>query len=121
MIVDRRFRGAYCLGRQSFFTRQYIPEDNSEHHTSRRENLKSHTALLLLYFTLYNYQRISKNAVSKIHSSKTINRITPALNVDVSKAVSTFRVERITGYDYCFSWFLSLMPLWVQALKQKYY
>jgi hypothetical protein len=24
-------------------TRQYIPEDNSEHHTRRRENLKSHT------------------------------------------------------------------------------
>jgi hypothetical protein len=24
------------------FTLQYIPEDNSEHHTSRRENLKSH-------------------------------------------------------------------------------
>jgi hypothetical protein len=24
------------------FTRQYIPEDNSEHHTFRRENLKSH-------------------------------------------------------------------------------
>jgi hypothetical protein len=24
------------------FTRHYIPEDNSEHHTSRRENLKSH-------------------------------------------------------------------------------
>jgi hypothetical protein len=22
------------------FTRQYIPEDNSEHHTRRRENLK---------------------------------------------------------------------------------
>jgi hypothetical protein len=31
MIVDRRFRGAYCL-----------PEDNSEHHTRRRENLKYH-------------------------------------------------------------------------------
>jgi hypothetical protein len=26
-------------------TRQYIPEDNSEHHTRRRENLKSHIAL----------------------------------------------------------------------------
>jgi hypothetical protein len=26
------------------FTRQYIPEDNSEHHTRRRENLKSHTS-----------------------------------------------------------------------------
>jgi hypothetical protein len=25
------------------FTRQYIPEDNSELHTSRRENLKSHS------------------------------------------------------------------------------
>jgi hypothetical protein len=25
------------------FTRQYIPEDNSEHHTRHRENLKSHT------------------------------------------------------------------------------
>jgi hypothetical protein len=24
------------------FTRQYIPEDNSEHQTRRRENLKSH-------------------------------------------------------------------------------
>jgi hypothetical protein len=26
------------------FTRQYNPEDNSEHHTRRRENLKSHIA-----------------------------------------------------------------------------
>jgi hypothetical protein len=24
------------------FTRQYMPEDNTEHHTSHRENLKSH-------------------------------------------------------------------------------
>jgi hypothetical protein len=29
------------------FTRQYIPEDNSEHHTRRRENLKSHKTNLL--------------------------------------------------------------------------
>jgi hypothetical protein len=28
------------------FTRQYIPEDNSEHHTRRRENLNS-TALFV--------------------------------------------------------------------------
>jgi hypothetical protein len=27
----------------NYFTRQYIPEDKSEHHTRRRENLKSHT------------------------------------------------------------------------------
>jgi hypothetical protein len=26
----------------NYFTRQYIPEYNSEHHTRRRENLKSH-------------------------------------------------------------------------------
>jgi hypothetical protein len=26
----------------NFFKRQYIPEDNSEHHTRRRENWKSH-------------------------------------------------------------------------------
>jgi hypothetical protein len=25
------------------FTRQYNPEDSSEHHTRRRENFKSHT------------------------------------------------------------------------------
>jgi hypothetical protein len=28
------------------FTRQYNPEDSSEHHTRRRENLKSHMYLL---------------------------------------------------------------------------
>jgi hypothetical protein len=27
----------------NYFTRQYIPEDSSEHHTGRRENLKSLT------------------------------------------------------------------------------
>jgi hypothetical protein len=48
MIVDRRFRGAYCLHHvgsssvDNHFTRQYIPEDSSEHHTHCRENLKSH-------------------------------------------------------------------------------
>jgi hypothetical protein len=30
------------------FTRQYNPEDSSEHHTRRRENLKSHIFHLLL-------------------------------------------------------------------------
>jgi hypothetical protein len=29
------------------FTRQYNPEDSSEHHTRRRENLKSHISELL--------------------------------------------------------------------------
>jgi hypothetical protein len=30
----------------NYFTRQYIPEDNSELHTRRRENLKSHILIL---------------------------------------------------------------------------
>jgi len=30
----------------NYFTRQYIPEDNSELHTRRRENLKSHKNIL---------------------------------------------------------------------------
>jgi hypothetical protein len=38
-FVERRVKGAYCL---HHFTRQYNPEDSSEHHTRRRENLKSH-------------------------------------------------------------------------------
>jgi hypothetical protein len=29
----------------NYFTRQYIPEDKSEHHTRRRENLKSHSRI----------------------------------------------------------------------------
>jgi hypothetical protein len=31
------------------FTRQYNPEDSSEHHTRRRENLKSHKRRVLNY------------------------------------------------------------------------
>jgi hypothetical protein len=31
-------------------TRQYNPEDSSEHHTRRRENLKSHNIFLILIF-----------------------------------------------------------------------
>jgi hypothetical protein len=29
------------------FTRQYNPEDSSEHHTRRRENLKSHMNVVI--------------------------------------------------------------------------
>jgi hypothetical protein len=34
----------------NYFTRQYIPEDNSEHHTRRRENLKSHIIIQIFFF-----------------------------------------------------------------------
>jgi hypothetical protein len=55
MIVDRRFRDASSgmmeavrtseTSADNHFTRQYNPEDSSEHHTRRRENLKSHNTL----------------------------------------------------------------------------
>jgi hypothetical protein len=35
----------------NYFTRQYIPEDNSELHTRRRENFKSHK----VYNTIHNF------------------------------------------------------------------
>jgi hypothetical protein len=34
----------------NYFTRQYIPEDKSEHHTRRRENLKSHKEPLIIIY-----------------------------------------------------------------------
>jgi hypothetical protein len=67
IIVNRRFRGTcYLLHKgdlialmmeaartfetsvDNYFTQQYIPEDKSELHTRRRENLKTHTVFLFL-------------------------------------------------------------------------
>jgi hypothetical protein len=36
------------------FTWQYNPEDNSEHHTRRRENLKSHMTPITLFLVCCN-------------------------------------------------------------------
>jgi hypothetical protein len=41
----------------NYFTRQYIPEDNSEHHTRRRENLKSHISNCMFAFLNIGVQR----------------------------------------------------------------
>jgi hypothetical protein len=53
MIVGRQsFYTAVQPRRQlvdNHFTRQYNPEDSSEHHTRRRENLKSHIAYQFFY------------------------------------------------------------------------
>jgi hypothetical protein len=42
---------------ENYFTRQYIPEDKSELHTRRRENLKSHTTTAV-YYTASQYWSI---------------------------------------------------------------
>jgi hypothetical protein len=36
----------------NYFRRQYIPEDNSELHTRRRENLKSHEVLEVVQWSV---------------------------------------------------------------------
>jgi hypothetical protein len=50
----------------NYFTRQCIPEDNSEHHTRRRENLKSHIVEpyidVLVFFTTDDGQHVGRNA-----------------------------------------------------------
>jgi hypothetical protein len=42
------------------FTRQYNPEDSSEHHTRRRENLKSQITVILLQTKVIRHQQIIK-------------------------------------------------------------
>jgi hypothetical protein len=49
------------------FTRQYIPEDNSEHHTRRRENLKSHK-FFKVWVSFYSGQPVSYVSVSSLHA-----------------------------------------------------
>jgi hypothetical protein len=44
----------------NYFTRQYIPEDKSELHTRRRENLKSHDTHVV-YIT--NCSPMSRNSL----------------------------------------------------------
>jgi hypothetical protein len=46
------------------FTWQYIPEDNSEHHTRRRENLKSHIIVSCCYGTIWDL--LKKGTVCEI-------------------------------------------------------
>jgi hypothetical protein len=52
----------------NYFTRQYIPGDNSELHTRRRENLKSHT--VIMYVNILDIHRPSflKHYVSETGS-----------------------------------------------------
>jgi hypothetical protein len=42
MMIPDDGGSTYETSVNNYFTRQYIPEDNSELHTRRRENLKSH-------------------------------------------------------------------------------
>jgi hypothetical protein len=52
------------------FTRQCNPEDSSEHHTRRRENLKSHTANLYTDSNIQNQIQTVINLYSEIFRLK---------------------------------------------------
>jgi 3',5'-cyclic AMP phosphodiesterase CpdA len=51
------------------FTRQYDPEENSEHHTHRRENLKSQSDIPVTTITDYEHDRFSMQARLDMFSS----------------------------------------------------
>jgi hypothetical protein len=74
IIVDRRLRGTYCLHHQ------YIPEDNSELHSRRCENLKSHTVFLLLQIKVHPSQH------GFITSKSTVINLITYLNKVTSKS-----------------------------------
>jgi hypothetical protein len=73
------------------FTRQYNPEDSSEHHTRRRENLKSH----MFTFTLWHRKTpTSLHCLSGIKRRLMAFRIYGNVNplfIDVPKAKQTLR------------------------------
>jgi hypothetical protein len=57
-----------------YFTRQYIPEDNSGLHTRRRENLKSHTdKLFVSKLLLQQFDRIIRFHNKKVEVKQSHN------------------------------------------------
>jgi hypothetical protein len=64
IIVDRRTSETSV---DNYFTRQYIPEDNSELHTRRRENLKSHIIseqpICVVTFVIFNLTHTESEVV----------------------------------------------------------
>jgi hypothetical protein len=59
------------------FKRQYIPEDNSEHHTRRRENLKSQICPLVAAVQTRSLTP-SKSIIRSINESLGYFRATPS-------------------------------------------
>jgi hypothetical protein len=56
----------------NYFTRQYIPENNSELHTRRRENLKSHIGYFCMFYS-YIYRLSIKSNEYKVMFKKVDN------------------------------------------------
>jgi hypothetical protein len=59
----------------NYFTRQYIPEDNSEHHTRRRENLKSHIFICSLFNDAFSITQIIQHRMKRMKSEYQFKRM----------------------------------------------
>jgi hypothetical protein len=60
------------------FTRQYIPEENSEHHTRCRKNLKSHVQIFV-------YKTLDKCNKSKLAFKDWTQSLLSLLHIENSK------------------------------------
>jgi hypothetical protein len=119
MIVDWRFRGMYCLHHQgslmmeavrtsetsvdNHFTWQYNPEDNSEHHTRSRENLKSHIVNLYGEATLRCIRRFESHSflmMEAVRTSETSvdNHFTRQYNPEDNSEHHTRRRENLKSH-----------------------
>jgi hypothetical protein len=59
----------------NYFTRQYIPEDNSELHTRRRENLKSHITSGLIILSRNQMRLVVGLLTGHCHQRKHLHRL----------------------------------------------
>jgi hypothetical protein len=87
---------------ENYFTRQYIPEDNSEHHTRRRENLKSH--MIHCHLGLSKCRKLFSQCMLWHHM-----QILPNWSLEVhittpTSLVSKFRWIQNILSDFRFSW-----------------
>jgi hypothetical protein len=69
------------------FTRQYNPEDSSEHHTRRRENLKSHNVALPTFGSQVFLPRQGQCSVLNGNRQVSLLSGTPALDPTKAKHV----------------------------------
>jgi hypothetical protein len=75
------------------FTRQYNPEDSSEHHTRRRENLKSH-GFSLIYYHKKKLVKYEKKLVT-LAASCIILGTDPTLETHVSNISQQFEMYHV--------------------------
>jgi hypothetical protein len=78
----------------NYFTRQYIPEDNSELHTRRRENLKSH---ILNYVVLFPRVLARFTAFKAMYFPKGLHPVSTLLVMVLGQQIFERNIGTING------------------------